>query len=559
MGLDSAVLNNILIGIIVIVIVLQFVVAVKTVFNINRFKSIFVRYDSYESVNISLTDAKIKECKINEVRELLDYRSYEEDEDGESHKKKSDELLPVTLIKSNYTENLTSNTIMDSINMYLLKNTGSASDFNLIKNIVDRNCESEEEVISVQQPIPLYLGLVGTMLGIIIGVSSLAGSDVFQDLENFKTEAIGHLMEGVAFAMVASFIGIACTTALSWYFKGAKSENERNKNTFFSWVQAELIPVISSNIGNSLFLLQQNLTVFNRRFHENVQKMDKSLTQVSSSYKQQIELISLIESLDVNKMAKANITVLKTLNESTDKIDRFNTYLTTVNGYVGKVDSLTEGLNKHLDRTGMIEKMAEFFQDEIQQIDSRKTLISSSVADIDSNLKTTLDELKESSENKIKELISSSTEHQEKLKQTLEEQESELRNKLQSAIDDQAMLLKEKLKEVEIFLAEMTKITELNNRMQLVDDKMSVLTTEAINQNQKLDSVLGALNRLTEAINTSNNTRNPHQLSAHQDTTSNKSQESILMPLVMKIIVGVAASALLVMAVLQGITFYQNF
>lgn len=552
MGLDSAVLNNVLIGIIVLVIILQFIVAIKTVFNINKFKSIFVRYDSYESVNISLTDAKIKGCKIDEVKELLDYRNYDEDE-------LEDELLPVTLIKSSYSDNPTSNTIMDSINMYLLKNTGSASDFNLIKNIVDRNCESEEEVISVQQPIPLYLGLVGTMLGIIIGVGSLAESDVFQNLENFKTEAIGHLMEGVAFAMVASFIGIACTTALSWYFKGAKAENEKNKNTFFSWIQAELIPVISSNIGNSLFLLQQNLTVFNKRFYENVQKMDKSLAQVSSSYNQQIELISLIESLDVNKMAKANIAVLKTLNESTEKIDRFNTYLTAVNGYVGKVDSLTEGLNKHLDRTAMIEKMAEFFQDEIQQIDSRKMLISSSVADIDNNLKSTIDELKESSENRIKALISSSTDHQEILKKTLEEQEAELRNKLQSAIDDQAILLKDKLKEVEIFLSEMSKVSELNDKMELVNDKMGILTTEATNQNEKLDLVLGALNSLTEAIKERNNSRDTLLLPTNQNSSLIATPTSFLTPLYMKIIVGVGASALVIMAVLQGITFYINF
>ncbi len=267
----------------------------------------------------------------------------------------------------------------------------------------------------------------------------------------------------------------------------------------------------------------------------------------------------MIESLDVNKMAKANIAVLKTLNESTEKIDRFNTYLTAVNGYVGKVDSLTEGLNKHLDRTAMIEKMAEFFQDEIQQIDSRKMLISSSVADIDNNLKSTIDELKESSENRIKALISSSTDHQEILKKTLEEQEAELRNKLQSAIDDQAILLKDKLKEVEIFLSEMSKVSELNDKMELVNDKMGILTTEATNQNEKLDLVLGALNSLTEAIKERNNSRDTLLLPTNQNSSLIATPTSFLTPLYMKIIVGVGASALVIMAVLQGITFYINF
>lgn len=56
--------------------------------------------------------------------------------------------------------------ILDSINNYLQKNKGAVSDFMLIKDIVERNCDSKEEEITIQTPIPLYIGLMGTMLGI---------------------------------------------------------------------------------------------------------------------------------------------------------------------------------------------------------------------------------------------------------------------------------------------------------------------------------------------------------------------------------------------------------
>src|ERR1035437_1994546 len=60
--------------------------------------------------------------------------------------------------------------VIDSINNYLHNNKGAVSDFHLIKDIVDRNSDAIEDEIDSQIPIPLYLGLVGTMAGILVGV-----------------------------------------------------------------------------------------------------------------------------------------------------------------------------------------------------------------------------------------------------------------------------------------------------------------------------------------------------------------------------------------------------
>jgi hypothetical protein len=65
-------------------------------------------------------------------------------------------------------ENPIFSTIKNSINNYVEANKGSVSDFYLIKDIVDRNCDAKEEEIQAQIPVPLYLGLVGTMAGILV-------------------------------------------------------------------------------------------------------------------------------------------------------------------------------------------------------------------------------------------------------------------------------------------------------------------------------------------------------------------------------------------------------
>lgn len=148
--------------------------------------------------------------------------------------------------------------ILDSINNYLQKNKGAVSDFMLIKDIVERNCDSKEEEITIQTPIPLYIGLMGTMLGIIIGIGRIAimGGGFSAFIDN-PQQAIGELMGGVAIAMLASLTGILLTTISSWKSKTSKNKLEADKNGFYSWIQAELLPVLSGNMANTLQLLQQ--------------------------------------------------------------------------------------------------------------------------------------------------------------------------------------------------------------------------------------------------------------------------------------------------------------
>ena len=56
--------------------------------------------------------------------------------------------------------------IKNSINKYLKHNSGSVIDFTLLKDAVDRHCDSVENDINTLTPTPLYCGLAGTMAGI---------------------------------------------------------------------------------------------------------------------------------------------------------------------------------------------------------------------------------------------------------------------------------------------------------------------------------------------------------------------------------------------------------
>lgn len=128
--------------------------------------------------------------------------------------------------------------IIDNLNAYLLKNGNQIADYHLMKDIVDRNCDTKGEEINTQIPFPLYLGLMGTMLGILVGVGFLVFGGGLTELldtgtatiDSTSTSSTGNgiyqLLSGVALAMISSVCGIIFTTYASYRSKNAKRQLE---------------------------------------------------------------------------------------------------------------------------------------------------------------------------------------------------------------------------------------------------------------------------------------------------------------------------------------------
>lgn len=368
---------------IVVIVALQFYVYRNTKCKIDAFKSIFPgTITSYSIVE--------KEIQANNI-----------DDECEPEYVECIETIRVSQIQIN-TQNPTLQEISNSLNMYLQKNKGAASDFYLMKDVVERYCDAEEEEISIQQPIPLYLGLTGTMIGIIIGILFIAVSGGLSS--ESLIDNISSLMICVAIAMFASLIGIICTTYISWLSKNATSKVEADKNRFYSWLQTELLPALSGNAVNALYLLQQNLMSFNRTFQSNIEGLDNALSKVKDSSRKQIELITLIKDIDIKKVAQANVFVLKELKECTSEITVFNNYLHSVSGYLATVNELNGKINEHLNRTAAIENMGAFFEREISQVSTREQYINEVVAKVDDTLRKTFEQLAESTKESVTQL-----------------------------------------------------------------------------------------------------------------------------------------------------------
>lgn len=315
--------------------------------------------------------------------------------------------------------------IKDSINKYLENNSGSVIDFSLLKDAVDRHCDSVENDINTLTPTPLYCGLAGTMVGVIVGLSSLITTGSITDLlssgsGDFGSAANGvnDLLSGVAWAMLASIMGILLTTIASLLFKKYKLQGESGKNTFLAWLQAKLLPELPSDTSDALNRLVKNLNKFNNTFAENTSSLRGALREVNESYRIQGDIIKAVHDMDVMKMAKANVRVLQELKECTDKLELFNEYLDDIHGYTDAIHTFTTQFEREANRLHVLEEIQQFFM-------RHKAEIAKDSADVDLALRTALRTLKESASENTNELNSTLVQQAEEFKRIIaDERES---------------------------------------------------------------------------------------------------------------------------------------
>ena len=482
----------IVIALIILIIGLQVRSYLNTKNKITSYNSIFPSYDS---------DYRIKNILVK-VSEEPDYESEEDylisDEEGV-------EVFQLDVTSSSPVMGR----IITALNNYLSKNKGAASDFHLMKDVVERYCDAEEEEITTQQPIPLYLGLMGTMVGIIVGIGAIAisGGLAGDSLMNHISE----LMTCVAIAMAASFTGVLCTTLIAWKSKDAVSKVQADKNRFYSWIQTELLPVLSGDAVNAIYLLQQNLMSFNQTFKANVAGLDTALSKIGDASKEQVELIELIRDIDIRQVAQANIKVLKELKDCTSEMTTFNQYLHNVSGYLNAVNALNNNINEHLNRTAAIERMGAFFESEIAQVSEREQYINQVVANVDDTLKRTFEALSDNVRTGVVELRGKAAEEYAELTTSWEAQQNAFKESLAAQQIAMQELLQQREREFTEYLVQQqaslaekaTVITSMAKEIQMLGDTKSAmndLVATTRDQNRKLDLLIEAISNNTGFI-----------------------------------------------------------
>ena len=372
--------------------------------------------------------------------------------------------------------------IVHSINKYLGSSSGSVIDYGVLKDAIDRHCDTVENDIAVQTPIPLYCGLAGTMAGVIIGLWDLLDSQAILTLmgsgtvnisnaSDIAANGINDLLLGVAWAMAASICGIVLTTLNSVLFKRCKLEEESGKNSFLAWMQSKLLPELPSDTSEALGKLVKNLNKFNTTFADNTNNLGKALAKVNESYAIQAEVIKTVHDMDVMKMAKVNINVLQELKECTSKLEDFNLYLDKIKGYTDAIHRFESMFKSEAERLHILEEIRDFFN-------RHKGEIAKDTGDADIALRDSLKTIKESTSNNMIELNAKFVEQSENFKSIIKEEQETFKrisNEIVTQFETQLKqmpLLRQQLEEIS------TIPKHINNLIEKMEESNKALAQE---------------------------------------------------------------------------------
>ena len=335
--------------------------------------------------------------------------------------------------------------VVDTINNYLRKNKGAAADFNLIKDIVERQCDAVDEEINHKLPVPIYLGLMGTVMGIIVGLFSLdfEFNPLTGALDGEKfVNSVSALISGVKLAMICSVVGLGMTTILSsWLYRGAKAKLERQKNDFYDFIQTQLLPQMSKDAASAIITLQSNLQQFNSSFQRNISSFGKIMDEIHDTFDSQVQLQKEMKKMDLTRVANLNVNVLAQLRDSMTEFEKFTKYLSQMNSFVHQTAKLTDSINDQLERTEAVETVVDALEDNIkknqlvmeklrqflERIDEQRAVITAT-GTLDSVMSQAINELRSHTEQQIRSIKDYTTEATTDLKQLVNSERGHLKS-----------------------------------------------------------------------------------------------------------------------------------
>jgi hypothetical protein len=240
--------------------------------------------------------------------------------------------------------------IIDDTNDYLRHNKGAAADFNILKDISERQSEVLETEIQSTVATPLYIGLLGTFLGVILGLSGI----IFG--EGVSNEAIQTFITGVVVAMVGSFAGLLFTMWGNHLFKNARFERDRLKNNYYTFLQAHLLPKLHSDMATSLGNLKSVLDAFNKDFFDKVADFKPIIAGITENIKVQRDFLVKMEEVGYTEIANASVQVFDKVTKSTEEFQKFLGYQQALNKSLEMGNQTVTKIHGVLDRMSNFEK-----------------------------------------------------------------------------------------------------------------------------------------------------------------------------------------------------------
>ena len=236
---------------------------------------------------------------------------------------------------------------LEQLNSYLRVNNHVVPNFEVIKDIIERHTLAQEERIRVLLPIPLYYGLCGTILGIILGIVPLAASSSENPLSDFPM-----LLSGVAIAMIGSFVGVMITSWANKSYKDASFKHEQCKNALYNFIQVELFPIMNDNPAGPTAQLVRAMADFTEDFTKSAETMQEASETIAETFDSQREVLEMA----------------KELSQYVSVVSSFNHSISGMEAYVERLNEATKELQSSTEYIASLEKLTSILSVESDAI-----------------------------------------------------------------------------------------------------------------------------------------------------------------------------------------------
>lgn len=229
--------------------------------------------------------------------------------------------------------------IIHRTNEYLCKNTGTSADLSVLRDISDNQKGALEDDIQNSLNVPLYLGLAGTFVGIIIGLIGVDFNQIFGTTSNL--DGLQHLLYSVVAAMFTSLLGLGFTvynSAIS--YKNAVSKSNEGTEEYINFLRRELMPLLSNSMASSLNSLKGVLGHFVDKFGRNLDAYADSTELLNDNLEKQHLVLSEINKLSLTQTANKIAETFIQLKESADSLNVFRTYQKQLNSTIANVSGM---------------------------------------------------------------------------------------------------------------------------------------------------------------------------------------------------------------------------
>ncbi len=370
-----------------------------------------------------------------------------------------------------------------ALNRYLLKSRGVVLDFALIQNLLIRQEMQIRQGLKQRSWLPLLIGLASTIIGLGVSAFFLPNlpSEIVTNAIYLSTAVL--FFSGVKIIVLATIVGaLLSLVLLGWQLPTVQRKALQRKNEFLTLIQTEWLPQLAQDTTQTLQTLQGQLSGFQQNFMDNLSTLEVLLNKNYETLKAQEKIAQALQEVDIMELAKANVKVFQSLNESARELTQFKDYLAQTNQMVDSTSGLTEKLNQFLYRTQEVEnvlgeirgiaqkseKLQQFLRSHFTELEQRSQVINNAVVKVDHVLDKSLQELLEHTQTRIR---------------TIRELTIQEENRLRKAFDDNQHAVG-KLALIEPLNQNIKALKEQNNQQQSAILEQLKLLNQQISSNK---------------------------------------------------------------------------